>query len=325
MGQETGLTAMSVAATVYFLVAARKNELDAEIVAAGLAAAVCALSREYGWIAVAGGLVTLIWQRRPIRQMAIFAITSIAAAGPWYVRNWGVTGNPFYSLKFFGFAVNPVHGAILRFYTTIFGLGAWNGGDWERALQFLLVFAGLTIAAGVVGALIHFQKHGYLAVFVVLVAAVWIESIGYTSGGLDYSTRVLSPALALLAILGAGAMDRLARTAAKFQIIVAILVVSQAWAVAAVAVYPNNPTKLSLSDWSHAALRAPAPPVEFSLRDQLVKLFPAGSRVLSDSAYLHAALIDSGIETVPVWSPEVAFPFAASPEEADQQLRAFAH
>jgi hypothetical protein len=125
MGQETGLTAMSVAATVYFLVSARKNELDAEIVAAGLAAAVCALSREYGWIAVAGGLVTLIWQRRPIRQMAIFAITSIAAAGPWYVRNWGVTGNPFYSLKFFGFAVNPVHGAICAStrQSLVWGLG----------------------------------------------------------------------------------------------------------------------------------------------------------------------------------------------------------
>ena len=43
--------------------------------------------------------------------------------------------------------------------------------------------------------------------------------------------------------------------------------------------------------------------------------------MLSDSAYLHAALIDKGIEVVPVWSPEVRFIFSSSPEEADRRLR----
>jgi hypothetical protein len=43
--------------------------------------------------------------------------------------------------------------------------------------------------------------------------------------------------------------------------------------------------------------------------------------VLSDNAYLHAALIDKGIEVVPVWSPEVRFIFSLSPEESERQLR----
>ena len=53
-----------------------------------------------------------------------------------------------------------------------------------------------------------------------------------------------------------------------------------------------------------------------------MKVLPPGSRVLSDSAYLHAALADVGIEVVPVWSPEVRFLFTASPEEAESRLRA---
>jgi len=47
--------------------------------------------------------------------------------------------------------------------------------------------------------------------------------------------------------------------------------------------------------------------MEFKLHDQFVKMLPHGSRVLSDSAYLHAELYDAGIEVVPVWSPEVRF------------------
>ena len=47
--------------------------------------------------------------------------------------------------------------------------------------------------------------------------------------------------------------------------------------------------------------------------------------MLTDNAYLHAALIDKGIEVVPVWSPEVRFLFTASADEADRQLRALAH
>jgi hypothetical protein len=62
-------------------------------------------------------------------------------------------------------------------------------------------------------------------------------------------------------------------------------------------------------------------PAEFQARDQLVNILPHGYRVLSDSAYLHAALAGTGIEVVPVWSPEVRFLFTARPEEAERRLR----
>ena len=44
--------------------------------------------------------------------------------------------------------------------------------------------------------------------------------------------------------------------------------------------------------------------------------------MLSDSAYLHAALIDEGVEVVPVWSPEVRFIFTSPPEESERRLHA---
>jgi hypothetical protein len=62
--------------------------------------------------------------------------------------------------------------------------------------------------------------------------------------------------------------------------------------------------------------------MEFQISDQLVKLIPPGSRVLSDNAYLHAALAGRGIDVVPVWSPEVRFLFSAPPAESERRLRA---
>jgi len=41
-----------------------------------------------------------------------------------------------------------------------------------------------------------------VAIFVFLVAALWLVSVAYTAGGLFYSLRVLSPALTLLAVVG---------------------------------------------------------------------------------------------------------------------------
>src|SRR6185312_9668244 len=49
LGQETGLTALAIAAMVYFLVTAQRPDDVRAMISAGLAAALCALAREYGW------------------------------------------------------------------------------------------------------------------------------------------------------------------------------------------------------------------------------------------------------------------------------------
>jgi Dolichyl-phosphate-mannose-protein mannosyltransferase len=321
LGQETGLTALAIAATIYFVVTARQPDDVRAMVSAGLAAALCALSREYGWIALIAGVIALLWRRQPLKQVAIFAAVATAAAAPWYVRNWILAGNPFYSLSFLNFAVNPIHTAILQYYNALFGLHTWTAATWVSLLWFLLHFATFQILAGIPGGFTQFRRRGYLIVIALVLSAVWIESAGYTSGGVSGSTRVLSPVIVVLSITGAGILETLTRRARWRTAIVIAIVLCQLWTASHGVLYPNDPSTLSLSQWPQNAFQPTPLRTEFQISDQLLKYLPPGSRVLSESAYLHAALTGKGIEVVPVWSPEVRFIFSLSPEESERQLR----
>ena len=310
LGQETGLTALSIAATLYFIVTAREPDDVPAMVSAGLAAALCALSREYGWIALIAGVIALLWRRQPWKQVAVFAAVATAVAAPWYVRNWVLTGNPFYSLSFGNFAVNPIHAAILQHYKTLLGSQMWTAATWASLLWFLLLFATLQLLAGIPGGFTRFRRDGYLMVIALLLAAVWIQSAAYTSSGLSGSIRVLSPVMVVLSITGAGLLERLTNRASWRTAIVAAIVLCQIWTAAYGALIPINPLSLSLSQWPRNAFLHVPPNTEFQISDQLAKMLPPGARVLSDSAYLHVALAAKGIEVVPVWSPEVRFIFS---------------
>ena len=320
LGQETGLTALSVAAMLYFVVTARQERDYPAMVSAGLAAGLCALSREYGWIALIAGVIALLWRRQPRKQVLVFAAAATAAAAPWYVRNMVLAGNPFYSLRFGDFAVNPVHDGIMQYYNAMLGASQWTAGYWATALVGLLVPATLPILAGIPGGVREFRRHGYLIVIALALAAVWIQSAGYTSGGLILSTRVLSPALVVLSIAGAAMVEALTHQGRRYTAIMAAIILFQGWTAVQGALYPYEPFALRLSQWRQSAFQSIPAGAEFRMRDQLVRILPAGSRVLSENAYLHAALVDSGIEVVPVWSPEVRFIFASSPEESQRRL-----
>jgi hypothetical protein len=321
LGQETGLTALSIAAMIYFVVSARRPNDVSGMVSAGLAAALCALSREYGWIALIAGIIALVWRRHPLKQVIIFAAVATATAGPWYARNWILTGNPFYSLNFGNFAVNPIHVGILQQYNALLGVQHWTGSTWASLLWFLLGYATLQVLVGVPGGFTRFRQHGYLIAITIALSMVWLQSVGYTSGGIAISTRVLSPAMVVLSITGASMLEPLTRRARWRTAVVAAIVLCQVWTMAHGVLYPNDPSTLRLSDWPRNAFRHVWEGTEFEISDQLAKMLPAGSRVLSDNAFLHAALIDKGIEVVPVWSPEVRFIFSSSPEESERRLR----
>lgn len=322
LGQETGLTALSIAATIYFAVTARQpNDIPA-MVSAGLAAALCALSREYGWIALIAGVIALLWRRQPLKQVAVFAGVAAAGAAPWYARNWMLAGNPFYSLRFGSFAVNPIHDGILHYYSASLGVHAWTSGTWASMLFLLLFFAMFQVLAGIPGGFTHFRQHGYLMVIALLLVAVWIQSIGYTSGGAEASTRVLSPAMVVLSITGAGILEPLTRRIRWHTAILMAIAVCQSWTAAQGVIYPSDPFSLRPGQWLQSAFPRIPKAAEFQIRDELARIFPPGYRVLSDSAYLHAALVDTGVEVVPVWSPEVRFIFSSSPEESERRLRA---
>lgn len=311
LGQETGLTALAIAALLYFIVSARQS------VPAGLAAAVCALSREYGWIALVGGVVALAWQRESRKQIPVFVGVAAAVAAPWYVRNWMLAGNPMYSLRLPGFAVNPIHDAILQFYKSQLGVQTWTASIWVSVFLLLVTLAVPQMLVGLPMAVRNFRRHGYLLVIAVLTMGVWIVSVGYTSGGVEISMRVLSPALVVLSMAAAGALERwMGRWHSVAPIGIGVCLF---WTAAQGMFFPFDPLSLQPGQSAFAVVDAP---MEFKLREQLVKTVPRGSRVLSDSAYLHAAVRDFGIDVVPVWSPEVRFIFSVPAEEAERRLAA---
>ena len=285
IGQETGLTALSIAATIYFVVTARQPGDLPAIVSAGLAAALCALSREYGWIALIAGAIALLWRRHPLKQVMIFGAVAAAAAGPWYIRNWVLAGNPFYSLKFLSFAVNPVHDSIMRYYSASLGIAHWTASNWASLLFLLLVFATFQLLAGIPGGFTRLRSHGYLLVIALLLIGVWILSAGYTSGGVLASTRVLSPALVVLSITAAGLLEPLTHRATWRKAIGIAIAAGLIWTAAQGAIYPKDPFSLPPGQWLANAFPHIDQPAEFQIRDQLVGFARRLPSVLSDSAY----------------------------------------
>jgi hypothetical protein len=316
--QETGLTALSIAAMTYFIATTRRPDDVAGVVSAALAAALCPLAREYGWIAPVAGIVALLWKKQPRKQALIFAAVTTVVAAPWYVRNLALAGNPFFSLRFGPFPVNPVHDGILQLYNTILGVQSWTGDNWTDIFFFLLLLAPLQLLAGIPGAFRGLRERGYLCVIAALVAAVWLRSVGYTAAGAETSTRVLSPLLVALSITAAGMLERFRRSAVWMTLAV---ILCQVWTIAQGSVSPVKFSELSFAQWKQYAFKPLPTPPEFQIRDQLADAAPQGTRMLSDGALIHAALIDKGIEIVPVWSPEVRFLFSAPAEESERRLR----
>jgi hypothetical protein len=323
LGQETGLTALSIAATLYFIVTARESDDRAAMISAGAAAALCALSREYGWIAVIAGLIALFWRRQALQQILIFAGVATALAAPWYIRNWALTGNPFYSLMVGSFPVNPIQAGILQQYNQLLGLSRWTGATWWSLVTALLTFATLQVVLGIPGGFTRFRRNGYLIVIALVLCAVWVQSVGYTSGGIVISMRVLSPVMVMLSITAAALLDQFAERAAWRKAMIGAIVVLQLWTAAHGIWYTDNPGAPlpPLSELSQRAFQSPEVGWEYRFSDRFTKIWPPGTRVLSDNAHLHASLIDKGVEVVPVWSPEVRFIFSLPAAEAEQRLR----
>jgi len=321
IAQETGLTALAISAVIYFVVTAKPQNSKFAMISAGLAAALCALSREYGWIAVIAGAIALFWRRRPRKDILLFAGVAAACALPWYARNTILTGNPFYSLSFLGFPVNPIHDGFMQYYRSNLGVGNWTQTDLGSLFQFLLYTAPLQLIAGPLGILRDFRRSGYLAVIALLLIAVWVQAAAFTSGGLIPSTRVLSPGMVVLSIMAAGALDVVRLPPLRLFEVAGILF-CQLWAILHVALYPWEPNLVPSRFWTQNAFHQYPDPIEFRALTLLYRSIPQNKRVLTDSAYAHAALAGLGVDVVPVWSPEVRFLFSESFEESSRRLLA---
>ena len=211
--------------------------------------------------------------------------------------------------------------------TAVFGFQAYHADDWQLLARQLVLEAGWPLLAGGLAALLLVRRLGHLAAGALLVVALWVWSVGYTSGQLEYSMRVLSPALALLSIAAGVGLAGWGRSAACRCLAGGVLGLSLLYAAVAAAVFPV-PLRLLAWDQLRATLSSTFryAYAEQDLAPVLPQALPPGTRILTENAYAHRALAVAGADydVVPIWSPEVAFLFdpGLDPTEQRRQLLA---
>ncbi len=315
IGQETGWTALSLGTGLYLIAEARHGHPLPRMILAGLVIAVGALSREYGLAFLFCGIVAAWYLGISWKPIVAFSIAALLACGPWYVRNWVLTGNPVYSNPVAGlFPVNPIHAGIVAGYRAVLGLNLWN---FLWLMLILVAAAPLLLLFGAFGSLV-LRRMAHFLVAIGVVALLWIYSVPQTSGGYYFTLRVLSPAFLLLAVLG-GAGWASARMPLRLKQVSAIVVfLACAWAVPADLYVPA-----SVSEGLASGLLFLPSGTDDHLYEGLAEVIrPLDCRVLTDNAGTHARLVHRGIDVVPVWSPEVRFLFEEqlSPEAMRRRL-----
>ncbi len=301
MGQETGLTTFGTLALVWAL-GREKPGPDWRL--AGLAAGVTALSRDYGLAVAAMGAVYLASRHRPWRELAGYSCVVASLCGTWYARNWLRTGNPLYNLDTLGlFPVNETHAGMMRSYVRFLGFG---GHMAERLRELGPLFWPLgcgVLLAAIAAVRVNGAWPAGVRWFSALWLALWLWSVGYTAGGLDYSMRVLDPLLAMLAVAGGIALSR-APGIWRFALAAALVIIS-AEASARALVMMRVPLGIPVSSWARVgdAFSAKTGDTSYDRAAAIV----GKHAVFVDDAYAHAFLVARGVAVVPPWSPELDF------------------
>jgi hypothetical protein len=317
MGQETGLTALAFVGLLLYLPRTRAEESTGTLVAAGLAAALGALAREYGLALPVFGLALCAVRRLSRRATLLFGAVAALAILPWYIRNWQRTGNPLFDLDLGGlFPGNVVHRLLNDCYQRAFG---WAHVPPE-ATQLVTVNALAGILGLLAGLVLLRRAASSLLAAAGLGIALWIASVGYTAAGFTYSLRVLCPALVLGAVLGGAALARGIPGRRLLPGVACALLLFASDAALRTLVLPANVHRLPAARWlatGRALHDYHERPVYRELarlagRDRLLVLGP------------NALLTRHGARTVPLWSPEVRFVFdpALAPPEVARRLRA---
>lgn len=249
-GQETGLTAISLVAMLYYLELAKREPAAHGVRWAAVAAGVGALSREYTLIYFCLGAGVLLSRRVPLRSLAEFSAIATAIAAPWYVRNWITTGNPLYPQTLGGiFPGNSVHEEVMRYVTE-----NWSPLNGRIDPTYLAIYLGpvaaVTALFGLVGA--AKRRPGTLPALlgVVTVTGLWAASLRHTDGGWNYAARILLPALAVLAVLSGWIGEARARIRYLLLSVLSLAAIDasrRAWMLPTTAM--SSPANFSFQPW----------------------------------------------------------------------------
>jgi len=309
IGQETGFTALSVAGQFCFAWAAVRDPRRANIFAAAAFAALGALARDYGPAMAVAGFSVLAWHRQTRRHLPTFILTAVLLSAPWYLRSWVLTGNPFYSHRIpGGFAVNPVHAAIMDYYKEIFSFARYDQQRWIGLFKHLFSGAFLGLIAGIPYLASRWREAAPLLATAILVTLLWGVSVAQTAGGVIFSTRVLTPAMVALAIAAGAALARLhdplpaRRKAARLGLTAALLLLC-GFSLGSAANYPF-PSRYFFT----ATTSTPLHSIQQVIVDSLDETDLPPTGVLTDLPFVAEVMKrQSRFRPVMYWSPEVDF------------------
>ena len=302
MGQETGLTALTLVAMLYFLHTYNTSRRTSDVIWAALAAAAGALSREYGLSYIIIGAAILLAKKTRRQDVFTFLTVAIAVSVPWHLRNAWITGNPLYNMEVMGlFPVNKVQKALMAAIVRNCSLSSQL-----QNLRYLLVLPPIFMGAVFLGALRGVDRHRLKSASLLfaglVIGALWLWSIGQTAGGWVYSMRVLSPVIAIAAIL-AGNLALMPLRAGLVCAVAALAISADAarrsWGLPT---YPlTTPWNLSFNRWTQATstLARIKDPGMWAILCKAA----GGKAIMTDHPGSHVQLRNQGGQAVPIFSP----------------------
>ncbi|MDD2762940.1 MAG: glycosyltransferase family 39 protein [Opitutaceae bacterium] len=303
MGQETSLTALSLTSMLFLLERYHREPNTATVVWAGIAASVGALSREYGLAFPLLGIGILI-AREGRRSIGPFAAMTIGMAAPWYLRNWAHTGNPLFPHSLGGYLpTNAAYADIVRCIGDYWRLNSPHL-PFLHLIAAIGVLGGSVLLAGWVGLLLRGNRSAWPAsAGIVLIAGLWLWSVPQTAGGGYYSLRVLTPALAIAAVL-AGWLGNLSSGAGRMMVAGVTLLLSidaarRAWLLPVAPLI--SPFSWTFTPWREmrTVIHQPQP------WDRVVQL-SAGGLIAVDNPAMHVAVSRVGGHAAMFFSPALS-------------------
>jgi hypothetical protein len=320
LGQETGLTTLSLVGLTWSLLNWTRTRAPAWAAAAGLFAALGAAAREYGLVfpllAGAGLLLARADRRAWIAFAAIAAISVI-----WPLRCAWRTGNPFYSLAVGGLPTSPRFIAWIEADAETLGAPLRTMAGWREVGRYLALYAAPALLgwAGLVAAARRQSRGaGGLLAACAVVLALWVASVRYTNGGLFYSLRVTSPALALGALAAGILLAAPTGKRARALIATVVAALGLGMIVPSLAL-PQNPwhtpwrtwpAVTATIDWSH-----PDGTLALLLREGPPRI------VIADAPGFQRRFAAAGIRVIPPWSPDADWLFDPSMPAAEAARR----
>lgn len=325
MGQETGLTALSAVAMFWFIEQARSTARSGWMIWAGIAAGTGGLAREYGLALIPLGALALAWGRLPRRDWLAFGATAALVTLPWYLRNWAKTGNPLYCFNVGAlFPTNPIHVEWTQTLARMNGIMVHPASTIPLLIRVVGLLAGVTLMLGIASGLTRWRTSAPWLVALLGFIALWIWSVAYTAGGYVYSLRVLTPAIALAAVLGGVGLMRIA-SMRRGWILTAVL------AMLAVDAAGRSFFLPGAAEWAWWRARPPlwhkggesrptAPTPDWAEITDAAE----GRAILVTDPGVARMLLDSGAHPVTLFSPDVRFLFdpATGLTEGIKRLRA---